>query len=73
MALNEELDRLGVAEDYLLEYAATTQEFDAALEHVLLIARTKPEYRLRCEQIIKNVVSCRRDDQQTMKKLRSRI
>lgn len=69
--LNDDRDKLGIAEEYLLQYAASTQEFDSALEHVLLIHKTKPEYRARCEQILKNVVAIRHDEQPIMAKLRS--
>lgn len=71
MPLNDDLERLQVAEDYLLKYAAATQEFEAALEHVRWVHGNKQEYRPRCEQILKNVVVQRRDDQHIMKKLRS--
>ena len=71
MRLNDDMERLGVAEEYLLKYAAATQEFEAALEHVRWVHSNKPEYRPRCEQILKNVVVQRRDEQHTMEKLRS--
>lgn len=71
MSINDDLDKLGVAEEYLLQYASSTQEFEAALEHIRWVHVNKPEYRPRCEQILKNVVVQRRGDEHTMEKLRS--
>jgi hypothetical protein len=71
MALNDEKERLDTAEEYLLTYGASTQEFEAALEHVRWVHTTKPEFRKRCEDILSNVVLRRRDEIHTMEKLRS--
>lgn len=71
MPLSNDLDRLAAAEEYLLQYAASTQEFDAALEHVRWVYCNQPEHQPRCQQILTNVVTKRRDEQSIMKKLRS--
>lgn len=54
MALNDEAERLNTAEEYLASYAPHSQEYQAALEHVQWVYKNKPEYKARCEQIIKN-------------------
>lgn len=69
MALDNELERLSIAEEYLLEYPANSQEFDAALEHVRWVYKKKPEYAARCEEILKNVLFRRRDERHTLDKL----
>jgi hypothetical protein len=71
MARNDEAERLDIAEEYLLTYSPSTQEFDAALEHVRWVHASKPELRFRCEDILKNVVVRRRDEAHTMAKLRA--
>jgi hypothetical protein len=70
MALNDEKERLDIAEEWLLTYAASTQEFESALEHVRWVHTTKPDWKARCEQILSNVVLRRRDEIHTMEKLR---
>lgn len=70
MALNDDLDKLRIAEDYLLEQPAQSQEFEAALEHVRWVYTNQPEYRPRCEAILKNVVTRRCDEEHTMEMLR---
>ena len=70
MALNDDADKLDVAEDYLLTYAAFTQEFDAALEHVLWVHKNKPECRPVCARILKNVIVKRSEDKHVMAKMR---
>lgn len=62
MALNDEAERLNTAEEYLLTYAATSQEFDAALEHVLWVHRNKPEQKKRCVDILMNVIKQRSEE-----------
>lgn len=62
MALNDEADRLNTAEDYLLQYPATSQEFDAALEHVLWVHKQKPELKKRCADILMNVITRRSEE-----------
>lgn len=69
MALDHERERLNAAEEYLLEYPANSQEFDAALEHVRWVHKNKPEWAARCEEILKNVLFRRRDEQHTLEKL----
>lgn len=69
MALNDEKERLDLAEEWLLTYPASSQEFEAALEHVRWVHSTKPDYRARCETILANVVIRRRDETHTMSKL----
>ena len=69
MASNEEADRLNTAEEYLLNYPSSSQEFDAALEHVLWVHKTKPEFKVRCANLLFNVVERRKDEQHTMAKL----
>jgi hypothetical protein len=59
LALNDEADRLATAEDYLLSYDARSQEFDAALEHVLWVHKNKPDYKKRCADILMNVIKVR--------------
>ena len=70
LVANSEEERLVTAEEYLLQYDASTQEFDAALEHVRWVHKNKPELRLRCEDILKHVVYARQNDPRTMQKLR---
>jgi hypothetical protein len=69
MALNDEAERLKTAEDYLLNFPSSSQEFEAALEHVQWVRRQKPELRKQCDQIMSNVVFRRRDEMHTMAKL----
>lgn len=71
MALNDDADKLNAAESYLMSYPAASQEFDAALDHLIWVYSHKPEQMHRCEQIVKNVIFRRRDEQHTMEKLRS--
>ena len=66
MALNDEDGRLNTAEDYLLQYAAASQEFEAALEHVLWVHKQKPEYRKRCEDILWNVIQQRAEEKSVL-------
>ena len=69
MALNDDADKLRVAEDYLLRYRASSQEFEAALEHVRWLHDNKAELRPACEQVLRNVVVRRHDEAYTMAKL----
>lgn len=71
MALNDDADKLNVAEEYLLAYPSSSQEFEAALEHVRWVYANKPELRPKCEHVLKNVVARRRDETHTMAKLRA--
>ena len=73
MALNDEADRLKTAEEYLLNYPADSQEFEAALEHVRWVHAQKPEFRSQCENIFKNVIHVRGDETRTMRQLRTAI
>jgi hypothetical protein len=70
MALNDEKERLDLAEEWLLAYPASSQEFEAALEHVRWVHVNKSDWRARCEAILANVVTRRRDEQHTMSKLK---
>lgn len=70
MALNDEKERLDLAEEWLLAYPASSQEFDAAHDHLLWVHANKPEWKARCEAILANVVVRRRDEEHTMEKLR---
>jgi hypothetical protein len=69
MALNDEAERLRTAEEYLLNYPSSSQEFEAALEHIQWARKEKPELRAQCEQVLRNVVSRRREEKHTMAKL----
>lgn len=71
MALNDEKERLDLAEDYLLKYSPNSQEFEAALEHVRWVHANKEEWQPRCEAILASVVLKRRDEKHTMAVLRS--
>lgn len=71
MALNDEKERLDTAEEWLLTYGASTQEFEAAHDHLLWVYANKPEYKARCEAILSNVILRRRDEVHTMEKLRA--
>lgn len=71
MSLNDEKERLDLAERYLLEYGPSTQEFEAALEHVRWVYEHKPELQGRAEAVMKNVVARRHEEQHTMAKLGS--
>lgn len=68
---NDEQERLDLAEEYLLTYGASTQEFEAAHDHLLWVHANKPEWKKRCEDILSNVVLKRRDEVHTMEKLRA--
>lgn len=59
MALNDEKERLDTAEEWLLSYPASSQEFEAALEHVRWVQAhpDKAEWRSRCEQILEKLRS----------------
>lgn len=70
MALNDEQERLDLAEEWLLAYPANSQEFDAALDHVRWVHDNNSGWRARCEAILANVVVRRRDEVHTMEKLR---
>jgi hypothetical protein len=70
MALDDEKERLDLAEEWLLAHAANSQEFESALEHVRWVHANKPDWKLRCEAILANVVTRRRDEVYTMEKLR---
>lgn len=54
MSLDTERERLDVAEEYLKNYPASSQEFDAALEHVQRTYKDKPELRGYCIQVVRN-------------------
>jgi hypothetical protein len=71
MALNDEKERLDLAEEWLLTYSANSQEFESALEHVRWVHTNKPAWKPRCEAILANVVVRRRDETYTLEKLRS--
>jgi hypothetical protein len=71
VSLNDEKERLDIAEEYLLAYGASTQEFEAALEHVRWVHLHHEDARPRCEAILKNVVTRRSDEEHTMAKLRA--
>lgn len=62
--------QLNAAQEYLLEYPANSQEFDAALQHVTWVRDRHPELDGRCKEIIMNVLKRRRDESHTMSKLR---
>lgn len=68
---NDEQERLDLAEEYLLTYGASTQEFEAALEHVRWVQLHKPDWRARCDAIMMNVIIRRRDEVHTIEKLRA--
>ncbi len=70
MSLNDDLEKLKTAEEWLLEYPPHSQEFEAALEHVRIIHKTREDLKSRCATLLKNVVVQRCDDERTMKKLR---
>jgi len=70
MALNDERERLDLAEVWLLAQPSNSQEFDAALDHVRWVHDNHPGLRARCEAILANVVISRRDEVNTMEKLR---
>lgn len=69
MSLNDDLEKLRTAEEWLLEYPAHSQEFEAALEHVRIIHKTREDLKSKCAAILKNVITARSDDERTMKKL----
>lgn len=71
MSLNDERERLDIAEEYLLTFPASSQEFEAALEHLRWVRTNKPDWTARCEQVVKNVIIRRRDETHIMAKLRS--
>lgn len=71
MGLNDDNEKLRLAEEWLLEYAPHTQEFEAALEHVRWVHKNRPDLKIQCAVILKNVVVHRCDDERTMAKLRS--
>jgi hypothetical protein len=71
VALNDEKERLDTAEEWLLSYPASSQEFEAALEHVRWVHASKPEWEARCAAILSNVILRRRDEKHTMEKMRS--
>lgn len=66
MALNDEADRLATAEDYLLRYDAGSQEFEAALEHVLWVHKNKPDFKKPCADLLMRVIMQRADDQRVL-------
>jgi len=70
MALNDEAERLNLAEEYLLTYSPQSQEFDAALDHVLWVHKNKPEYRQRCASLLTSVIKQRSGEEATIRKLR---
>lgn len=69
MSLKDEQERLNTAEEYLLAYASSSQEFEAALEHLLWVNKNKPELQRRCAEILKNVVTRRSEEKHTMAKI----
>ena len=69
MSLNDDLEKLRTAEDWLLEYPPHSQEFEAALEHVRIIHKTRADLKNVCANILKTVITARSDDERTMKKL----
>lgn len=69
MALNDEADRLATAEEYLLTYSPNSQEFDAALEHVFWVHKTKPELKKRAADILVNVIKVRCEEKNVLNKI----
>jgi hypothetical protein len=49
MGLNDEREKLRQAKQWLTEYPAGSEHFDAAREHVLFIRRSSRDVRLRRE------------------------
>jgi len=70
MSLNDDLEKLRTAKEWLLEYPPHSQEFEAALEHVRIVHKTREDLRMACEQVLKTVVANRHEDERVMKKLR---
>lgn len=66
MALNDDADRLSTAEEYLLTYDADSQEFDAALEHVLWVHRNKPHLKKTCADLLAKVIKARCEDRRVL-------
>jgi hypothetical protein len=69
MALNDSRDKLSVARDYLLEYPANSQEFEAALEHLNWLKDAHPDLRPAIASVVKEVIQRRLDEDHTMKKI----
>lgn len=63
-------NKLEAALDYLLRYAASTQEFEAALEHLVWVKDNRPEDRPAVAAVVQEVIKRRRDETHTMTKLR---
>lgn len=63
-------DKIAQAQDYLLGYGSSTQEFEAALEHLIWVKDNKPEDRPAVSAVVQEVIRRRRDEPHTMTRLR---
>lgn len=71
MSLNDDLEKLRTAEDWLLEYPAHSQEFEAALEHVLITHKTREDLRNVCANVLKTVIKARHAEERVMAKMKN--
>jgi hypothetical protein len=63
-------EKLETARDYLLQYPASSQEFEAAAEHLVWTIDNGSEDELHVvEGIARDIILKRRDDKSAMKRL----
>lgn len=71
MALNDGADKLAVARDYLMQYPAGSQEFDAALEHLRWVKDNRPDLKEQCRLVVEYILKNKGDQQYVVERLES--
>lgn len=69
MGVNDEREKLLQAEQYLRAYSPDSQEFEAALEHVIWVARNT-SLRDAAQAVIRRTVALRKDERRFREKMK---
>ncbi len=70
MSFNDEREKLELAEAYLLKYSPDSQEFEAALEHVLW-SGNRTATRDAAKAVLQRIITARGSERRAMQKLKA--